>query len=290
MSSAFDKIMSYDTANRIVYNSLCKEMKKGEGVLPFVGAGLSAFAYDTWEQLLIKLSSDLSNKDKKSIQKAVKVGDYFTASDLLCEKYGETLFYNELRDVFSEDKIDDDELKKSAAYLIPKLCQGDCITTNFDRVLEHACRLNNIVPDRAIPTDTNQLNEYLRNGNKKSALVFKIHGDILSNKDDIIVTGKSYNEHYGIDTPLRKQLTRWIDSRKLLFIGASLKQDRTVDIIKERMEEGMYNYTIYGCKQYDIPLLKKHFEEMNTMAIFYDSSDHKNLKTILLKLIKDTET
>ena len=290
MSSAFDKIMSYDTANRIVYNSLCKEMKKGEGVLPFVGAGLSAFAYDTWEQLLIKLSSDLSNKDKKSIQKAVKVGDYFTASDLLCEKYGETLFYNELRDVFSEDKIDDDELKKSAAYLIPKLCQGDCITTNFDRVLEHACRLNNVVPDRAIPTDTNQLNEYLRNGNKKSALVFKIHGDILSNKDDIIVTGKSYNEHYGIDTPLRKQLTRWIDSRKLLFLGASLKQDRTVDIIKERMEEGMYNYTIYGCKQYDIPLLKQHFEEMNTMAIFYDSSDHKNLKTILLKLIKDTET
>lgn len=290
MSSAFDKIMSYDTANRIVYNSLCKEIKKGEGVLPFVGAGLSAFAYDTWEQLLIKLSSDLSSKDKKNIQKAVKVGDYFTASDLLCEKYGETLFYNELRDVFSEDKIDDDELKKSAAYLVPKLCQGDCITTNFDRVLEHACRLNNIVPDRAIPTDTNQLNEYLRNGNKKSALVFKIHGDILSNKDDIIVTGKSYNEHYGIDTPLRKQLTRWIDSRKLLFLGASLKQDRTVDIIKERMEEGMYNYTIYGCKQHDIPLLKQHFEEMNTMAIFYDSSDHKNLKTILSKLIKDTES
>lgn len=282
--------MNYDTANRIVYNSLCKEMKKGEGVLPFVGAGLSAFAYDTWEQLLIKLSSDLSNKDKKSIQKAVKVGDYFTASDLLCEKYGETLFYNELRDVFSEDKIDDDELKKSAAYLVPKLCQGNCITTNFDRVLEHACRLNNIVPDKAIPTNTNQLNEYLRNGNKKSALVFKIHGDILSNKGDIIITGKSYNEHYGIDTPLRKQLTRWIDSRKLLFLGASLKQDRTVDIIKERMEEGMYNYTIYGCKQYDIPLLKQHFEEMNTMAIFYDSSDHKNLKTILLKLIKDTET
>lgn len=265
-------------------------MKKGEGVLPFVGAGLSAFAYDTWEQLLIKLSSDLSNKDKKSIQKAVKVGDYFTASDLLCEKYGETLFYNKLRDVFSEDKIDDDELKKSAAYLVPKLCQGNCITTNFDRVLEHACRLNNIVPDKAIPTNTNQLNEYLRNGNKKSALVFKIHGDILSNKGDIIITGKSYNEHYGIDTPLRKQLTRWIDSRKLLFLGASLKQDRTVDIIKERMEEGMYNYTIYGCKQYDIPLLKQHFEEMNTMAIFYDSSDHKNLKTILLKLIKDTET
>lgn len=69
MSSAFDKIMSYDTANRIVYNSLCKEMKKGEGVLPFVGAGLSAFAYDTWEQLLIKLSSDLSNKDKKVFRK-----------------------------------------------------------------------------------------------------------------------------------------------------------------------------------------------------------------------------
>ena len=47
MSSAFNKIMSYDAANRIVYNSLCKEMKKGKGILPFVGAGLSAFVYDT---------------------------------------------------------------------------------------------------------------------------------------------------------------------------------------------------------------------------------------------------
>lgn len=290
MSSAFDKIMNYDTANKIVYNRICKEMKKGGEILPFVGAGLSAFAYDTWEKLLIKLSVNLSDKDKNSIQKSIKTGDYFTASDLLCERYGEILFYNELRDVFSENKINDEELKKSAAYLVPKLCHGDCITTNFDRVLEHACRLNNIVPDKAIPTNTNQLNEYLRNGSKKSALIFKIHGDILSNKDDIIVTGKSYDKHYEKDTPLRKQLTRWIDSRKLLFLGASLKQDRTVDIIKECMEEGMYNYTIYGCKKSDIPFLKQHFQTLNTMAIFYDSSDHENLKIILLKLIEDIES
>lgn len=290
MSSAFNMIMNYDSANKIVYNSLCKEIKTGNGVLPFVGAGLSAFAYDTWEQLLIKLSLDLPNKDKTIINKSINTGDYYTASDLLCGKYGEILFYNELRNIFSEDKIDDNELKKSAAYLVPQLCHGHCITTNFDRVLEHACRLNNIVPDRAIPTNTNQLNNYLRNGKKKSALIFKIHGDILSDKDDIIVTGKSYDEHYGSDTPLRKQLIRWIDSRKLLFLGASLKQDRTVDIIKERMEEGMYNYTIYGCKQSDIPSLKQHFETLNTLAIYYDSANHNNLKTILKKLIKDINT
>ena len=89
---------------------------------------------------------------------------------------------------------------------------------------------------------------------------------------------------------MRKQLIRWIDSRKLLFLGASLKQDRTVDIIKERMEEGMYNYTIYGCKQSDIPSLKQHFETLNTLAIYYDSANHNNLKTILKKLIKDINT
>lgn len=287
MSSAFDKIMNYDTANKVVFNSLRDELKKG-GILPFVGAGLSAFVYETWENLLIKLSKDFSDKDKRNIQMAVKAGDYFTATDILCEKYGEILFYKVLRDVFSEEKINDTELKKSAAFLVPKLCHGDCITTNFDRVLEHACKLNNIVPDRALPTDTNQLNEYLRNGNKKSALVFKIHGDILSNKEQIILTGKSYDEHYSADTPLRRQLTRWIDSRKLLFLGASLKQDRTVEIIKERMEEGMYNYTIYGCKKSEIPSLKEHFKDLNTMAIFYDSSDHGNLKMVLLQLIKDT--
>lgn len=287
MLSDFDKIMDYDAANKMVYKNLCKEIKRGEGVLPFVGAGLSAFAYDTWDKLLIKLSSDLSDTDKISIQKAIDMGDYFSASDLLCEKYGEILFYNELRDAFAEDAIDDDILKENAAYLVPRLCHGDCITTNFDRVLEHACRLNNIVPDRAIPTDTNQLNQYLRNGKQKSALIFKIHGDILSNRENIIVTGKSYDKNYGVNTELRRQLTRWIDSRKMLFLGASLKQDRTVDIIKERMEEGMYNYTIYGCKQSEIPSLKKHFEKLHILAIFYDSTDHGNLKTVLLRLVKD---
>lgn len=290
MSTSFDEIMNYDIANRIVYNSLCKEIKKDKGVLPFVGAGMSAFAYDTWGQLLLKFASDLTNEDEKNIQRAIGEGDYFKASDLLCEKYGEILFYKRLRDAFSEEKIKDSEIKNNAVYLVPKICHGNCITTNFDRVLEHACRLNNIVPDSAIPTNTNQLNEYLRNDNKKSALIFKIHGDILSNKEDIIVTGKSYNKHYGLETPLRRQLIRWIDSRKLLFLGASLKQDRTVDIIKERMEEGMYNYTIYGCKQSDIPDLKKHFETINTLGIFFDSSDYENLKTILLELLKDVES
>lgn len=192
-----------------------------------------------------------------------------------------------MREFFSEDKIDDVELKKSVAFLIPKLCKGNCITTNFDRVLEHACNLNNIVPDKAIPTDTNQLNEYLRNGSKGSALIFKIHGDILSNINDIVLTGKSYDIHYGADTALRKHLTRWIDSRKLLFLGASLKQDRTVDILRERMEEGIYNYAIYGCKKEEIPELKNHFESLNIMGIFYDSSDHECMRTILLQLIKD---
>lgn len=287
MSSMFEKIMKYDTANRIVYNNLCKSMKSAEGVLPFIGAGISAFAYGTWEQLLYRFSEDLLAKDRKTVENAIAKGDYFRATDLLCKKYGETLFYSELRETFSEDKIDDIELKKSTAFLVPKLCHGDCITTNFDRVLEHACSLNNMIPDRALPTNTNQLNEHQRNGKRKSALIFKIHGDVLSNKEEIILTGKSYDEHYNRETPLKKQLTKWIDNRKLLFLGASLKQDKTVDLLKERMEEGMYNYTIYGCKQAEIADLKKHFEEMNIMAIFYDSDNHDCLKVVLSHLIRE---
>lgn len=288
MPSKFDAIMNYEKTNRVVYNSLCRSIdNKMGGVLPFVGAGISAFAYKTWGDLLLEFSQNISTKDRHKVEKAVEMGEYFDATDLLSNCYGEALLYEELREFFSEDKINDDELKKSAAFLIPKLCKGNCITTNFDKVLEHACHLNNIVPDKAIPTNTNHLNEYLRNGSKRSGLIFKIHGDILSNKNDIVLTGKSYDTHYGVDTPLRKQLTRWIDSRKLLFLGASLKQDRTVDILRERMEEGMYNYAIYGCKKEKIPELKQHFEALNIMSIFYDSSNHECVRTILLQLIKD---
>ena len=284
----FDRIMDYDVSNRIVYTSLCKEIQTESGILPFVGAGISAFTYEVWSEVLLNLSRGLNKKDQKAVKDAVKKGDYFSASDLLCEKYGEVLFYKELRDIFSEDKIIEEELKKNAAFLIPKLCKGDCITTNFDRVLEFACNLNGIVPDKAFPGNTQKLNDYLRSGHKKSGLIFKIHGDILSNKEDIVLTGKSYDKHYAKDTPLRKQLTKWIDSRKLLFLGASLKEDRTVNIIKERMEEGMYNYAVYGCKKSEIAKLKEHFKKLNTFVIFYDSGDHRDLKVLLEKLIEDT--
>lgn len=291
METQFEKIMNYENTNRIVYKMLCELMNnKKESVLPFVGAGISAFTYNTWEGLLLELAQNIDIKEKHRVQKAIQAGDYFSAADIVNSSYGELLFYKKLRDFFSEDKINDRELKKNAAFLIPRICNGNCITTNFDRILEHACNLNNIIPDKALPTDTNKLNEYLRNGNRRSALIFKIHGDILSNKNNIVLTRKSYDVHYGEKSQLRTQLIRWIDSKNLLFLGASLKHDKTVEILKDCMEEGMYNYAIYGCTKKEIPELKKHFETLNIMGIFYDSNNHDNVRTILSRLIKDTKS
>ncbi len=288
--TAFDKIMNFNKSNRIVYDCLTDEIRNGVEVLPFVGAGISAFAYKTWRDFLLKFSMTLPKNDQNTIQDALDSYNYFFAAEFLCEKYGDLLFYKKVQDEFSENKINDKVLQKNAAFLIPRICAGNCITTNFDRVMEHACALNGFIPDRALPTNTRQLNQYLRGSNEKSSLIFKIHGDVLSNQSDIIFTESSYKKHYCENSMLRRQLTKWIDNKKLLFLGASLKNDKTVEIIKERMEEGMYNYAIYGCKESEISDLKNHFETLNIMAIFYDSSDHQNLTKFLKRLIKDVHT
>lgn len=86
MSSKFDAVMNYEKTNRIVYNSLCRSMvNKTEGVLPFVGAGISAFAYKTWGNLLLEFSKNISVKDRHKVEKAVEIGDYFVATDILSD-------------------------------------------------------------------------------------------------------------------------------------------------------------------------------------------------------------
>lgn len=283
---SFEKTMSFSSGNKLVFDSLHNAIIRNEDVMPFVGAGISAFAYKTWKDMLMYLSGYLEVKDMKIVKILINHGNYMKAAQCICDSIGQTLFYQTLRSLYSENKIREIDLKKNAAYYIPLICGGNCITTNYDRVIEHACMLNSIAYDTASISDTYKLNAYFRNPNKRG-IIFKLHGDILSNSNDILLSEKSYITHYQKDSPLRKQLEKWIGGRQFLFIGASLLNDNTINVLVDKLEEGMLNYVIYGCSRSQIPELKKRFDEMGMIPILYDSRDHSSLTTILKYLIYD---
>ena len=279
----FDKIMKFCPSNRLVFDEL-QESINNKNVMPFVGAGISAFAYKTWRNILLELSENLSSKEKNIAVKQIANNNYLDAAQTICDGLGKTIFFTTLRRLYSEDKIDDNVLKENAAYYIPRICEGNCITTNYDRVLEHSCMLNSIVFDTAGINETLKLTTYYRSGNRKG-LIFKIHGDILSNTENLLLSTDSYEKHYAKDSELRIQLEKWISGRTFLFIGTSLFNDEPIQILTDIIEDGMTNYAIYSCSQGELNSLQEKFDMLKILPIFYDRKDHSSLILLLKKLL-----
>ena len=283
--SSFNEIMTYYPGNRVTYNCLLKRIKE-QSIIPFIGAGLSACYYPSWEELLSGLLLVVPDSCARKAKDQINSHDYFSAADTLCDEIGELLFYECFRDTFDESKIKEDTIKKYAVSLLPKFHFKTYITTNYDRVLEKAFTCNHIQFEIGFPYDTYRLASYMRN-TMANPMILKIHGDILSDKKDLILTGKSYKAHYSDGACLKEQLSKWAESKNLLFLGASLYKDETVSVIAERMQEGMINYAIMGVDSSDFNNVKDRLSNVNALPIFYNGSDHGDLMIILQQLLDD---
>lgn len=277
--------MMFSPSNTLVFDDLRNSILNGKKILPFVGAGISAFAYKTWKSLLLDLADSLDPAIKNCVLKQIENHDLLDAAQSICDCIGKTLFFSSLRRFYAEEKINDNELKQQAAYYIPRICDGNCITTNYDRVLEHSFILNSIAYDTASVNDTLKLATYYRDQSNKG-LIFKIHGDILSNNENILLSRESYEKHYSEGSELRKQLERWLAGKTFLFVGASLFNDEPIHILTDLLEEGFVNYAIYPCSHDQITSLRERFDALGILPIFYDKSDHTSL-TIILKQLFD---
>lgn len=282
----FEEIMFFSPTNRLVFDDLREVIKSGTKIMPFVGAGVSAFSYKTWKEMLRDYLRYLDDLKKEKITGYIERNELLEAAQLICDAYGKTMFFKKLRQDYSEDKIDDNLLKKNAAYYIPRIGDGNCITTNYDRVLEHAYNLNSIVYDVADVNDAVKLATFYRNS-KRKGLIFKIHGDILSNSENILLSKNAYQENYAKGSELRKQLERWIAGRVFLFVGTSLFNDEPIKVLMDITEEGIENYAIYPCSYDNMESLKAKFDELRIMPIFYDERDHSCLTIILKKLLNE---
>lgn len=281
--SKFDKIMNFFPGNVFAYNQLLKRLKDNR-IVPFIGAGLSAFCYPSWEQLLNDMLSSVPESNAKIAKTQISSFDYLAAADTLCDAMGELLFYEYFRNAFNESIIDEKQLKNQAVYLLPKFQFTTYVTTNYDRVLENALSLNGILYEVGFPYDTYRLASYMRDS-LSNPMVLKIHGDIRSDKDNLILTGKSYESHYADGECLKEQLSKWAESKNFLFLGASLYKDKTVSVIADRMQEGMINYAIMGVDSSDISTVRDRITNVNAIPIFYDKNDHSNLTVILQHLL-----
>lgn len=288
----FDDIMKFHPENPYVYEEI---KRKASILVPFVGAGLTAFAYGSWNNILKQLSGFLiSKKTKERFNELLRENDYLEAAEFLEKELGSYNFQHDLMHLFSRKKFIEkkEELQTQAIWLLPDMFQNLVITTNFDAVLEYVYQERGLEFETALRPGDDALLTTARRENTERVL-FKLHGTITEKAvdyDRIVLTKSQYQKYYVENSDLQRNLMDCFKEKLLLFLGCSLQQDRTMELLQRVLVPGINNYTIFSCKKNERAEQKKRLGEMHIRSILYNERHHESVRIVLERLLEDLKT
>lgn len=259
-------------------------------VVPFVGAGMSVPVYRLWNEVLISIAEkSFDPKFPIIIQGLLGKAQYEEAALCILKELGAGEFYSELAAEFSKDKIK--KTRGMAITVLPQIFKGLVLTTNFEKLLETVyqqaqCEFDGITHHLI---EGNIISELLTKGlTQDRHFLMKIHGDIEAERS-LILTKEKYDEVYGTDTLFKQALMRVFESKQLLFLGCSLKNDRTMQLYREAKESNkVYSYAFVQ-KPNDIHKAQERSRELSDLLIhpiWYPEDDdkHESVKLLLKQL------
>lgn len=221
--------------------ALCLIERQGRtslGLVPFVGAGVSLdFGYSNWRNLLLGNSPP---HIKQVVQCLLDGNDFEGAAEALLQELGPDGFQSMVAVAAGDRAIDERRLRMGSLALLALLGQGPVVTTNFDRVLEAAFKANHREFESVVSGPRPDLIVDALHGNRH--VLIKLHGD-WQDRVGRTFTKSDYDANYVTDKLEHKRvlldsvLTLLFSSRSLLFIGASLESDRTVDVLRKVHQE-----------------------------------------------------
>lgn len=223
-----------DPSNIEAVNRLLQQIELPRGVIPFCGAGLSAFLFPTWRVFL--QGQARRAKVLSSVNQDINDSRFEEAASRIASAMGQRHFDRVVQRTFSREKSSGAQFAHQAVAILPSLAAGPVITTNFDHVLEQVFR------EAGHPFDLDLWGARTRMASETLAddyrILLKLHGD-ADDPEDRVLTQDEYVRHYGgltpedidISRPLPSLLIRLFTSRSVLFLGCSLEEDRYLKIL-----------------------------------------------------------
>lgn len=271
------------------------QLRSSQKVIPFVGAGLSKpFGYPTWREFLSQEATRAGIYPQ--IQSRLRQAEYVEAAQDLLTACGRMDFDDTIRITYGSRQQQDFKLLAAASKL-PSLTAGPVITTNFDKVLETVFEIAGKPFQRVVwGAKVSSITQALTGD--RSYLI-KLHGD-AEEVTDRILTAEEYRHHYGdinsahIDDhkPLPEILERIFSNRPVLFLGCSLGQDHTMQILmKVAKKSGPSHYAIVEhppLKKLDFRRRRAFLSEHNIRPVWYPRGEHKYVSLLLGYLVKFT--
>jgi HAD superfamily phosphoserine phosphatase-like hydrolase len=253
-------------------------------LVPFVGAGLSSeFGYPTWNKLLERLASQ-AGLDKE-VRQMLADNKFEEAAELISEALP-NVFDDTLRSTFNHNELKR-PIKSGAVRYLPMIARGPVITTNFDRVIETA------FADYGVPFADTFAGSHIREASRALQLgqpfLLKLHGDYLDSGSRIL-TLKQYTQQYGhsdptkvdLNHPLPIVLGQALGNCPMLFLGCSLRNDRTIVVmgrIAKRLV-GSIHFALLSESE-NLPERRKELDVWNIRPLFYPRGNYKSIDEFL---------
>ena len=202
------------------------ECLAAQEVVPFIGAGISVGGgFPTWANHL-RQQGRTAGIAPERVEEWLAQGQYEEVIAHIEQLHGHEVFAQEIRDVFGRrGSIQDITLR------ISELFSDTLITTNYDRLLEQVFDTGGASRVQVINGVTAMVMP-----DRDKVTVIKIHGDF--NDPAHCILGKAqYDAAYGeaapdLHRPVPKMLGRYYRTNNLLFIGCSLRNDRTLQVFQ----------------------------------------------------------
>lgn len=284
MRNEFEEIIEYSKENKKIFDELLALCINGL-IVPYIGAGMSAFRFPLWSQYLKDLCSQIGYD--------LTISNNIDAAEIIENKIGKFEFHQHIKQTFGGN-IDNKEwetilinAQNQAISLIPKLFHSPIITTNFDQIIEK------LHEDRVVvfPSNIERLERIV---SYREPIIYKIHG-CVSDIENIVFTKSQYNKVYACDTSLVKSLNSFFTIFHILFLGCSLAindsekstKEKYIELWEKLQYKGMYHFAIVDCIDNEHFKLqrRKELSENNIHAILYKSGKHQSVKIILDELL-----
>lgn len=213
-------------------------------------------------------------------------------------------FNNLIVDVFISDsypeveEIYDSPYKIRALFFLPYVGNA-LITTNIEPSFEEVIKRLKVQPWHRILAQASSTVEM--NWIQETKRIFYIHGHI-SVPNSLVMTGSEYNIMYPKFIPedgrvfgARELLKKTVQDKSILFLGASLNQDRTVEIInleaqnkaEIRRNANLHFIPVVGANV--VGKIKNKPKIMDFEPFLYSEEVYEEIPLLLLQLIRDSD-
>lgn len=274
-----------DRINKQRYGELLAAVK-AQQVVPFIGSGMSSpSGMPLWSGFLRDLQK-VSTMPLADLDALLAAGQYEEAAERLLVAMPMHLFNERLEQTFLARTIS--EIAGSVRF-IPEIFDDTFITTNFDNVLELVSHANDQPFEEILKGASIEQFRMMRGRGKRCLL--KVHGDHM-NPQGRVLTRAEYDAAYGPGCAARTELQYVFGSEPLLFLGCSLYEDRTMQLLKEVVTADPNTPKNYAfMKRPSDPaalVLREHFlTDRKIFAIWYDGDHDESIEALFYGMLHE---